>query len=285
MAHKNHFRIVGLVFCFVCLLALSLLVAGCGGTAQSSPTNTPEPKPTETSPPPSPTRSPTPEPTDTPVPTDTPEPTDTPTPDLAATEQAQATQAAEAVMAEIGKELEAIGMSTDTGYLGWVQEEPVDISISSYDEFFYTEFAENLSASDFVLKTDVTWESKGGLAVCGFIFRSEPNMDMGAQYVFEMIRLSGLPGWDIIYLKFDQFQKNVTGMLTSGAIDQDNGALNKIILIAEGEKFTLYVNDQRVGSYYDYGKSRMDGYFAFTAWQQSGETTCSYDNSWVWMLK
>ena len=78
---------------------------------------------------------------------------------------------------------------------------------------------------------------------------------------------------------------SVTGVLTAGAINQEQGSTNKYIFIAEGGKFTLYVNDQRIGSYFDYVVTRADGKFAFTGWQESGETTCSFDNSWVWLLE
>jgi hypothetical protein len=57
------------------------------------------------------------------------------------------------------------------------------------------------------------------------------------------------------------------------------------MLIAESEKFTLYINDTRAGSFYDYSKNMLEGYFAFSAWQESGESTCTFDNTWVWALK
>jgi hypothetical protein len=47
-----------------------------------------------------------------------------------------------------------------------------------------------LAASDFVLKSDITWESTSGLVTCGFFFRSEENLDVGKQYIYEMIALS-----------------------------------------------------------------------------------------------
>ncbi|HSF79982.1 MAG TPA: hypothetical protein VLA49_02040, partial [Anaerolineales bacterium] len=84
---------------------------------------------------------------------------------------------------------------------------------------------------------------------------------------------------------YGELEKNVTGMLTAGAIDQDQGAINKILLVAEEGKFTVYFNDQRIGAYFDYAKNRLDGLFAFAGWQESGETTCTFENSWVWSLK
>jgi hypothetical protein len=282
------------------LVLMVLLVTACAGSGQTTPSeipaDTPRAPPTQEvvatpapSDKPEPTDIPesteTPSPTDTPTPTETPAPTSTPTPDLEATAAAEATQKADTLLADIHTELENIGYSTESGNLGWIQEDPVEILVDTYEGFLYDPFAEGLEATDFVLKTDITWESSGGFAGCGLIFRSESNFEQGEQYELEVIRLSGLPGWDIVYNKYGEFQKNVTGILTAGAINQDQGSTNTYILIAEEGKFTLYVNEQRIGSYYDYANSRLEGQFAFTGWQESGQTTCSYDNTWVWLLE
>jgi hypothetical protein len=272
------------------LLLLSLAACGLTPAQQAA-------LPTDTAPPPTHTLtqapSATPEPTATPVPTDTPEPTptDTPaptatsTPDRTATEQARATAAAEAMLGVIGEELEHVGLTTDTGYLLWMQENPEKIAMSTYQEWVYKSFAEGLTASDFVLKTDVTWESSSGLVTCELRFRTEKNLEEGKYYLFEMYRLSGLPAWFISYIRYGEFQKSITEFRTTSAIKQDQGSTNKIVLITEGERFTLYINDVRLGSFYDYSKSMLDGYFAFGAWQESGNSSCTFSDTWVWALK
>ena len=146
-------------------------------------------------------------------------------------------------------------------------------------------FADSLVAKDFILKTEITWESSSGLAGCGLLFRSEPNFKQGAQYEIAFLRLSGLPAWEIAYIKEDEFQKSITGILTAGAIEQEQGSTNSYLLVAEGGKFTLYINDVRIGSYYDYANSQIEGRFAFTGWQESGETSCEFNNTWIWVLE
>jgi hypothetical protein len=220
-------------------------------------------------------------PTDTP----TPEPSATPTPDEAATAQAIATQTTEVIVAEIGEQLEAVDLSTDSGYLMWVQDEPISIDLNAYQEWIYDHFAVGLVSSDFVLKSDITWESSSGLVTCGLFFRSEENFEQGKQYLYEMLRLSGLPGWDITFLQDGRFQKSVSDFRTNSAIHQEQNSTNKIMLIAEGEKFTLYINDTRAGSFYDYSKSILEGYFAYSARQESGESICTFTDTWVWALE
>jgi hypothetical protein len=240
------------------------------------PSATATPKPTE---PPAPTA--TPEPTDTPQPTASP----TPTLDLTATAQAEATAAAEAALAVVGKELEKVGMSTDSGHLLWAQDEPLAIEMDEYQEWTFEPFAEGMVASDFVVKSDITWDSTSGLVTCGFFYRSEENLEEGKQYLYEMYRLSGLPAYELTYLQYGDYQKSLSKIQTSEAIDQEQGSTNEVILIAEGEKFTLYINGLNAGSYYDYSKNMLEGYFAYSAWQESGKSTCSFANTWVWALK
>lgn len=270
----------------VWIAGLTWLLYGCTGTS-AAPIETPAPIPPSATSVPSTATPVPPTATSTPEPTDTPEPTATatPTPDKTATAQAEATRTAEVFIAAIGKELETVGLSTDTGYLLWAQDEPVEIALDSYGQTLYEPFGNDQSASNFVLKTDITWESTGGLAVCGFIFRSDKNIEEGKQYQYRMLRLSGLPAWVIAFFQYGEFSKDISQIRTNGSINQDQGSTNKLILIAEGEMFTLYINDVRVGSFYDYSKNKLDGNFAFLATHESGETTCTFADTWIWALK
>ena len=148
----------------------------------------------------------------------------------------------------------------------------------------YTPFAEDLVASDFILSTEITWQTEG-LIMCGLIFRSEPNLEVGAQYSFLYMRLSGLPAWAIEYYKDEVFVTSVTTVKFSSAIDMDNGATNNLILAAEGNKFTLIINGEKMGSFYDWSSLRQDGKFAFQGVQEAGPSTCTFANTWIWTLK
>jgi hypothetical protein len=77
----------------------------------------------------------------------------------------------------------------------------------------------------------------------------------------------------------------VSGTRSSGAILSEQGSTNTVILFAEGEKFTLYINDQRIGSFFDFSQRRTEGDFAFLAQQESGESSCTFDKAWVWSLE
>jgi hypothetical protein len=117
------------------------------------------------------------------------------------------------------------------------------------------------------------------------MFRSESNIETGQYYLFAFLRLSGAPAWDIEFYKDGRYSANITGLKYATAIKLQNGATNNIIIIAEGNKFTVYINSQRIGTFYDYSELRIDGRFAFAAVQETGESTCKFENSWVWLLK
>jgi hypothetical protein len=199
---------------------------------------------------------------------------------------AKATQAAEAILSVIQGELTNVGLTTDTGRLGWMQEGSEKLKMDTAWEAFQSAFAENLVASDFVLKSEVTWEATTGRLICGFIFRAEANLSRGTHYKLQYLRLSGAPMWDIETFKAGEWFSNATGKVRfASAIKIDNGATNKLVMIAEGNKFTVYINDARIGSYYDDSKVRPDGRFAFYSSSEAGVASCEFKNTWVWLLK
>jgi hypothetical protein len=99
-----------------------------------------------------------------------------------------------------------------------------------------------------------------------------------------MVRLSGLPAWNIALFEFGGVKKDITKLRTASAIDQGQGATNEIILIARDGEFTLYINDERIGKFFDYTEARSEGYFAFDGWQESGTTVCTFADTWVWLI-
>lgn len=255
----------------VAIIGLIILLLAVGAGCAPAPTPVP---PTETL-----------SPTNTQVPTNTLAPTSTetpsPTPDLQATANAQSTSVAADQLASIKTELDLVGYPT-TGSLVWYQTKPVSISPSVNQKDFNELIDKNLIASDFIFKTDITW-SATSLVFCGFNFRADTNIDSGKHYEFLFMRFSGLPAWDIEYHDAGEFVKNVTDKIRfSDQIVIDNNATNKFILVAKGNVFTVYINDIRQGDFYDFGNSLTKGTFAFMALQDSGSSTCKFDNSWIW---
>jgi hypothetical protein len=49
------------------------------------------------------------------------------------------------------------------------------------------------------------------------------------------------------------------------------------LLIAQEEKFTLFINGDSQERYFDYSKQGMDGAFAFNGSQDSGKGSCEFE--------
>jgi hypothetical protein len=272
MRHKIAFFLISSVM-------VMLLLTACGAP---QPTSTPTSMPTETS---LPTETPLPTATATPIPTSTPTLTSTATPDLTGTAAVEATQTIAAVLEEIDAELQEIGYSTEEGSLAWVGEAAEEITITAYNTHDWIPLASGQNYSDFILKADVTWESTGGLAICGFWFRGESDDEDAPHYKFQTIRLSGLPLWDVEYWKYNGFVSNITPggyAISTPHLDQEQGSTNTYILVAKGTMLTVYANGHRLGQVTI--STLREGVITFYNWQESGETTCTFDNAWVWDL-
>lgn len=260
---------------FVFLLALTLTALACGGTAPAA-----EPEPTATLVIPSDT----PAPTETPLPTDTPTPVPTSTPDSTATAAARATEGASDVLGELDRLLSDTDIPYKEGRLAWQQTESVTINMSGPQlEGNVRELDGDLTAGDFIFKSDVTWEATGVL-ICGAVVRSEPSLERGLQYQFYFYRLSGLPAYFIDVYDNGQYKNSITQTRFSDDLDIGNGATNQFVLVAQENQFNIYINGNRQGRYFDDSKRRADGFLAFLGWQESGTGSCKFENSWVWSL-
>jgi hypothetical protein len=205
-----------------------------------------------------------------------------PTPDKTATAGALATATAEAVLATIETELQAYGLSTNEGHLGWVHD-PVTLKVSSHLESKQTVDYPDLKVTDFVVHSDITWESSSGLAGCGFLLRSDPDLIRGKQYQFFIMRRAFSPLWDIEYYQNGEYAGSVLWLSAAPALDYASGGLNQVTVVVQKNFMTGYANGQKLGRGVD--NRLKQGVTAFLAWQESGETTCTFSNAWLWVLK
>jgi len=187
-------------------------------------------------------------------------------------------------MVEIARDLKMYGVTTDEGHLAWLSALPITLSVSSHLASDYYMIAPALVVSDFVFQTEVTWESTGGLAGCGYVFRAERSLGRGSFYDFLAIRLSGLPIWWASYWKEGFLERTLSPLsATSAAIHQKQGSTNTYAVVARGDHMVFYANGDRLsGITHD---KLSEGRIAYMVSQESGETTCVFNNGWVWALK
>ena len=266
-------------FIVICVLEATIVLTGCGLTQKARGTEIAVAASATAA---APTTE-TPLPTSTPLPTDTPKPLPTVTPNIALTTTVEAASVLSELDVWVGSNS---GIPYETGHLAWQQGEPVTIDMSGpqKDAGIFHAIDENINASNFIFKSDVTW-SASGVLICGLAFRAEPNLDKGKQYQFYFYRLSGLPAYTINVYEFGRFKNTVSDIKFSDGVDADNGATNEFVLVAQDEQFTVYINGKRQGQFSDASKQPVEGLLAFLAWQESGKGSCTFENSWVWLFK
>jgi len=187
------------------------------------------------------------------------------------------------VLAELDNLLKDTEIPYRDGRLAWKQNDNEVIRMQGPDGIF-SPFAEDFDGGNFILKSDVIWNATG-IIICGIIFRSEADQRLGAQYQFLFLRFSGAPAWAIEYHKFGDFRNSLTGVKYSSAVDLKNNATNQVVIVAMNETFTVYINGVRQGKYFDNSKQREDGVLAFLGMQDSGDGSCTYENTTIWELK
>jgi hypothetical protein len=272
------------------LILLSLifaLIIGLGGcqsqqvagiaTEAASPT----PVPSDT---PVPTSTNTPVPTDTPTPSPTPTWTPTATPNRKATQAAVQTATQEAVDEMVGKELEKYNIDPTLGRVVWMLDGSLELDGGGYATSWYQPIQELGVLKDFVVQTEIIWDTSSGLAGCGYIFRAREDWDLaiGDYYEVFMIRLQNAPKWYFDYYKDGRWVytlPNRGGVYSSKILD-GKMSKNTLTLEARGETFTIYINgvkDRTVRN-----NKITEGRLAFQVVQESGSSYCKFTKGWVW---
>lgn len=246
-------------------LVLILLLAGCSTPLQPVATTTPGPSATQI-------------PTDTSTPDPT--PTFTSTPDRVAI----ATNAAEVVINQFRAEMGDHGISTESGYLGWVQDTPIKLNLVGGEGVEYRILADGLETGDFILKSDITWNALGDLWItCGLAFRAGSQLNDGEHYEFQMVGNTPMPAWEIKFWDGMKFVATSGGQ-SSGALNPASGATNQVIIVAEGNDFTMLINGE-VERVNDPESRRSGGRFGVFGSHNTGNLSCEFENTIIWVYR
>ena len=130
---------------------------------------------------------------------------------------AKATAEAQEIVDLLADDLKNVGYSVDQGSLGVYLPDEVKLTTSSYGRIELKAITDE-PVANFVLQTDVVWNSKSGLAGCVIGFRSEEDVVEGEQYRFYFMRLANAPMWDIEYWDNGRLAVNHDGGCYNSAI-------------------------------------------------------------------
>lgn len=184
-------------------------------------------------------------------------------------------------------ELPAFGVDPAQGRMAWIHP-PVTIQASGYLSYTYANQNIATVAQDFVLASDITWNTRFGTAGCGYVLRSdgdpEGNYD---QYIALVIRGGSGELFFTIMQDGDVVQNEITDININRldpSFEWQNDTTNRFAVVARGNTYSFYSNGSHVGDVtpsiaYD------RGFVAFVGLNESGTTTCHYDNAYLWLIE
>lgn len=151
------------------------------------------------------------------------------------------------VTAPILAELPRYGLDAGTGHAGWVHD-PLTLELSGYHDFTYGNDYMNVTAGDFVLAADITWDTQYGGSGCGFMFRSDGDENNPNQYMVIATRFangrvifSALADGEIANLH-DFYPKD-----KDRSFEWQNGTTNRLAIVVRGNIIEIYTNGVKIG--------------------------------------
>lgn len=208
-------------------------------------------------------------------------------------QQVEATRATEATIqaagdlaAPIRAQLPSYGVDPSQGRLGWIHP-PVTIFVEGYQEYAYENQKLATVARDFVLSADITWNTRFGTTGCGFVIRSNGDEEAVDQYLVIATR-GALGHVGFIVQQDGEVIRSAFEDIYAYGIDPEfdfhNDATNRLTVVGRGDTFTIYTNNTLIGEITG-GYNYLEGFVAFVALNESGDTTCHYSNAWLWLLE
>lgn len=256
----------------------SLLLTGCGKVQGVAITPTLAPTSTAV-----PTNTPLPMATDTPLPTVTTTRTQTPVPKPTVDRTATVEAENQEINSIFGPVLDDYGVNVADGHLAWYDFDPTTLEVTGYMERDDKWLDDAGILTDFVIETKITWNTTGGLALCGITFHAEEDLENGLQNQFFIQRLQFSPTWAIYNRNNGRLQYFLSGnWIPTRDLHDKNDSSNVVALVVKGSEITVFINGDKQRKLED--KKLKEGLVALSTLQESGHTTCKFENTWIWVI-
>jgi hypothetical protein len=145
-------------------------------------------------------------------------------------------------MAPVVAELPRYGIDPADGYVAWMHN-PVTLDLSGFGQTGFANDYPQITGADFVLASDITWNTKNSISGCGFMFRSNGDQKNPSQYMVLITRTGmGRLGWLAL------MDGQVSNFREYYPKDKDksftwfNDATNRLVVVVRGDKIDLYSN-------------------------------------------
>jgi len=150
-------------------------------------------------------------------------------------------------IAPVVAELPRYGIDPSQGYVAWLHN-PVTIDLQGYQKTGYANDYQNITASDFVMAADITWNTFNSASGCGFMFRSNGDTNQPSQYLVLVTRVAS---GHLAFL--GMADGKIANFRTYFPKDKDrsfswfNEATNRLAVVARGKYIDLYTNGVLIG--------------------------------------
>ena len=151
------------------------------------------------------------------------------------------------VAAPIIAELPFYGLDASSGSVGWIHD-PLTLDVSGYQQSAYGNDFMNITAKNFVLAADVTWNTQYGDSGCGFMFRSNGDQQNPNQYMVIATRFAN--GRVIFTALADGELANMHDFYPKDAdrsFQWQNDTTNRITIVARDNLIEIYTNRVKIG--------------------------------------
>ena len=151
------------------------------------------------------------------------------------------------VAAPVVAELPLYGVDPEKGRLGWAHD-PVSITIEGYRQYNFANDYMQVTARDFVMAADITWDTQYGASGCGFMFRSNGDKNKPDQYLVIATRMGN--GHVLFTAVADGELANVRDFFPKTedkSFQWQNGTTNRLTIVGRGTVFEIYTNGVRIG--------------------------------------
>jgi hypothetical protein len=151
------------------------------------------------------------------------------------------------VIAPVVAELPRYGVDPGQGYVAWLHA-PARISLQGYQQMDFANDYPQITAGDFVMASDIQWNTKNSISGCGFMFRSNGDANDPSQYMVVISRFASghaaftaLVDGEIANMR-DFFPKS-----EDRSFSWQNDATNRLAVVAKGPLVSIYTNGVKIG--------------------------------------
>lgn len=152
-----------------------------------------------------------------------------------------------AAYAPILAELPKYGVDPSEGKIGWVHQ-PVSLDSSGYHHFEYVNNFIGTLATDFVISSDITWNTVGSTSGCGFVLRSDGNEAALDQYVAIITRVAS---GHFLFATMSDGEvvtgRDIYARYKDKTFNWENETTNRLTIVGRGNHFWVYTNGTLIG--------------------------------------